>query len=185
MEKKQKNHQTLSGVVLKSLYTPQDLPDFNYDEKLGMPGSYPFTRGITPEMYRDNLWIMGQYSGFSTAEEANKRYRYLIEQGQTGFSIALDLPTQMGYDSDSIKAEGEVGKVGVAIDSLADIETLFNGIQLEQVRQIRTTANANSLIMMALYVAFARKNNIDPNNIRFYRHHIDLLRFDSQPWEGR
>lgn len=163
-----KKHQTISGVELKSAYTPKDIPGFAYDKDLGMPGHYPFTRGVNEEMYRDKLWIMGQYSGFSTPEEANKRYRYLIEQGQTGFSIALDLPTQMGYDSDNRMAEGEVGKVGVSINSLEDIETLFEGIELRKVRQIRTTANANSLIMMAMYVAFARKNNIDPNDIKFF-----------------
>lgn len=161
-------HQTISGVEQQRVYTPNDVQGGSYDEKLGMPGQYPFTRGIYDEMYRDNLWIMGQYSGFSTPEEANKRYRYLIEQGQTGFSIALDLPTQMGYDSDSRMAEGEVGKVGVSINSLADIETLFEGIDLKKVRQIRTTANANSLIMMAMYVAFCKKNGIDPNDIKFF-----------------
>lgn len=159
---------TISGIELKAAYTPEDLAGFEYDAKLGLPGKYPFTRGISPEMYRENLWVMGQYSGFASAEEANKRYRYLIEQGQTGFSVALDLPTQMGYDSDHPMAEGEVGKVGVAIDSLRDVEELFKGIQLEKVRQIRTTANANALILLAMFVAFARKNNIDPNNIRFF-----------------
>ena len=168
MKGKIKKHQTISGVALKPVYTPKDISDFDYDKQLGLPGHYPFTRGLSEDMYRDKLWIMGQYSGFSTPEEANKRYRYLIEQGQTGFSIALDLPTQMGYDSDHLMAEGEVGKVGVSINSLEDVETLFAGIQLEKVRQIRTTANANSLIMMAMFVAFARKNNIDPNNIKFF-----------------
>lgn len=168
VKEKMKKHQTISGVSLKSVYTPEDVGNFNYEKQLGLPGHYPFTRGMNENMYRDNLWIMGQYSGFSTPEEANKRYRYLIEQGQTGFSIALDLPTQMGYDSDSHMAEGEVGKVGVSINSLADIETLFEGIQLEKVRQIRTTANANSLIMMAMFVAFARNNGIDPDAVKFF-----------------
>jgi methylmalonyl-CoA mutase N-terminal domain/subunit len=161
-------HRTLSGYELKSCYGPGDLAGFEFDRKLGAPGAYPFTRGIRQNMYRDSLWVMGQYSGFASAEEANKRYRYLIEQGQTGFSIALDLPTQMGIDSDAPIAEGEVGKTGVAIDSLADIETLFEGIQLEKVRQIRTTANANSIIMLGYYVAFARKHGIDPNKIGFF-----------------
>lgn len=163
-----KKHTTLSGYELKSSYGPWDNKDFDYNKKLGEPGYYPFTRGINEHMYREKLWIMGLYSGFASAEEANKRYKYLIEQGQTGFSIALDLPTQMGYDSDNEMAEGEVGKVGVAIDSLADIESLFDGIQLEKVRQIRTTANANSIIMLALYVAYAKKNGIDPNKIGFF-----------------
>lgn len=161
-------HTTLTGYELKNHYKPKDVGDFAYDEKLGEPGSYPFTRGIREGMYRDNLWVMGQYSGFASAEEANERFRYLIEQGQTGFSIALDLPTQMGFDSDDPMAEGEVGKVGVAIDSLADIEALFKGIQMEKVRQIRTTANANSIIMLGFYIAFARKHGIDPNKIGFF-----------------
>ena len=161
-------HKTLSGFELKTCYGPGDISHLDYDKKLGAPGAYPFTRGIRENMYRDSLWVMGQYSGFASAEEANKRYRYLIEQGQTGFSIALDLPTQMGIDADSPLAEGEVGKVGVAINSLADIEDLFAGIQLEKVRQIRTTANANSIIMLGFYVAFARKHGIDPNKIGFF-----------------
>jgi len=164
----EKKFRTISGIEMNRRYTPDDLKNHNFSQKLGEPGEYPFTRGIYPEMYRQNYWIMGQYSGFSSPKEANKRYRYLIEQGQTGFSIALDLPTQMGYDSDHSMAEGEVGKVGVSIDSLKDVEELFQGIQLEKVRQIRTTANANSLIMMAMYVAFARKNGINPNNIGFF-----------------
>ncbi len=163
-----KNYQTISGLSVQPLYTPNDINDFDYQTMLGQPGQYPFTRGINENMYRENLWVMGQYSGFSTPEEANKRYRYLIEQGQTGFSIALDLPTQMGYDSDHYMAQGEVGKVGVSINSLADVETLFDGIQLEKVRQIRTTANANSLILMAMFVAFAKKNNVDPKDIKFF-----------------
>lgn len=161
----QKILSTISGTQYKRVYELGDLQGFTCEEKLGKPGEFPFTRGITSELYREKIWVMGQYSGFASAEEANQRYRYLIEQGQTGFSIALDLPTQMGFDSDDEKAEGEVGKVGVAIDSLADIERLFQGISLEKVQQIRTTANANALIMMAMYVAFARKNNIDPNSI--------------------
>lgn len=162
-----KKYQTISGTEVNALYTPSDIQGFDYDQKLGKAGEYPFTRGINSEMYRENLWVMGQYSGFSTPEEANKRYRYLIEQGQTGFSIALDLPTQMGYDSDHPMSEGEVGKVGVSINSLADVETLFDGIELQKVRQIRTTANANSLILMAMFIAFARKNNVDPKDIKF------------------
>lgn len=168
MPTEEKKHTTLSGYELKTVYTKEDLKDFNPDEKLGAPGHYPFTRGIRENMYRDSLWTMGLYSGFASAEEANKRFRYLIEQGQTGFSVALDLPTQMGYDSDDPMSEGEVGKVGVAIDSLADIEALFDGIQFDKVRQLRTTANANSIIMLAFYVAFAKKKNIEPNKIGFF-----------------
>ncbi len=177
MQKKEDKFRTISGIPLKSVYTANDVSLSEADEKVGLPGHYPFARGITEEMYRENFWVMGQYSGFASAEEANQRYRYLIEQGQTGFSIALDLPTQMGFDSDHPMAEGEVGKVGVAIDSLKDIEELFRGIQLEKVRQIRTTANATALIMLAMYVVFARKNNIDPNNIRFFLQNDILKEF--------
>ena len=158
-------YKTISGSEIERLYDESNT--FIEQVNIGKPGEYPFTRGITSEMYRENLWVMGQYSGFSTPEEANRRYRYLIEQGQTGFSIALDLPTQMGYDSDHLMSEGEVGKVGVAIDSLADIETLFQGIHMEKVRQIRTTANANAVILMAMFIAFAKKNNIEPGDIKF------------------
>ena len=170
-------HITLSGYELKRIYTGEDLKNFNADEKLGDAGCYPYTRGIRKEMYRDALWTMGQYSGFASAEEANERFRYLIEQGQTGFSVALDLPTQMGYDSDDPMADGEVGKVGVAIDSLADIEILLKDIPFEKVRQIRTTANANSIVMLAFYVAFARKNGIDPNKISFFLQNDSLKEF--------
>lgn len=161
----EKVFRTISGTPIQTVYERADLTKAAA-ENLGKPGEYPFTRGITPAMYRDNLWVMGQYSGFASAEEANQRFRYLIEQGQTGFSIALDLPTQMGLDSDHPMAEGEVGKVGVAIDSLQDVEQLLKGIELPKIRQIRTTANANALIMLAMYVAFARKNGINPNDIK-------------------
>lgn len=163
-----KKYQTNSGIPLKELYNPGELAEnkFDYARDLNNSGQYPFTRGITSKMYRDELWVMGQYSGFGSAEEANRRYRYLLEQGQTGFSIALDLPTQIGLDSDHELSRGEVGKVGVAIDSLEDIEKLFDGIPLDKVRQIRTTANSIGPIMTALLIAFAEKNKIDPNNIR-------------------
>lgn len=168
MSQKEKEYQTISGIPLNEIYSPDNLESigFNYDADLNSSGQYPFTRGIQPSMYRDQLWVMGQYSGFGSAEEANRRYRYLLEQGQTGFSIALDLPTQIGMDSDHPLSRGEVGKVGVAIDSLEDIEKLFNGIPLEKVRQIRTTANSIGPLMTALIVAFAEKNGIDPNRIK-------------------
>ncbi len=132
----------------------------------GRPGEPPFTRGITPRMYLERPWIMGQYAGFGSAEETNLRYKQLLERGQTGFSVALDLPTQIGMDSDHPLARGEVGKVGVAIDSLADMETLFRDIRLDQVRQIRTTANAIGHIWLALVVALAERQGQDPNGIR-------------------
>jgi methylmalonyl-CoA mutase N-terminal domain/subunit len=132
----------------------------------GRPGEPPFTRGITRRLYIDQPWIMGQYAGLGSAEETNVRYRHLLEQGQTGFSVALDLPTQMGLDSDHPLASGEVGKVGVAIDSLADMEVLFRDIPLHQIRQIRTTANAIGHIWLALVVALAERRGDDPNEIR-------------------
>ena len=123
---RKKEFVTLSGTPVEGLYTPLDIPDFDYEHDLGFPGQYPFTRGNQPTLYRGRLWTMRQYAGFGTAEESNKRYKYLLEQGQTGLSVAFDLPTQIGYDSDHPLAHGEVGKVGVAIDSLADMETLFS-----------------------------------------------------------
>ena len=113
-----------------------DLEEWDYDEKLGFPGQYPFTRGVQPTMYRGRLWTMRQYAGFGTAIESNQRYKYLLEQGQTGLSVAFDLPTQIGYDSDNSIAEGEIGKVGVAIDSLKDMEILFDGIPLDKVTHL-------------------------------------------------
>lgn len=165
---RQEKFLTNSGIELAAVYNPEEPAggDEGFIPKGSYPGLYPYTRGITPTMYRSNLWVMGQYSGFGSAEDANKRYKYLLEQGQTGFSIALDLPTQIGYDSDHPLAEGEVGKVGVAIDSLADIEILFEGIPLHKVRQIRTTANAIGPVTVAVLVAFAEKNGIDPNDIK-------------------
>ena len=120
--------ETQSGHEVQPVYGPEDLADWNYHERLGYPGEYPFTRGVQPTMYRGRLWTMRQYAGFSDAEESNRRYKFLLEQGQTGLSVAFDLPTQIGYDSDAPEAEGEVGKVGVAISSLEDMETLTAGL---------------------------------------------------------
>ncbi len=122
---RQERFEISSGTEIDDLYAPDDLEGLDYDGVLGYPGEYPFTRGIQPNMYRGRLWTMRQYAGFADAEESNKRYRYLLEQGQTGLSIAFDLPTQIGYDSDHEMAIGEIGKVGVAIDTLADMEVLF------------------------------------------------------------
>lgn len=161
---------TKTGLNVKDLYTNDDLEkiDFQPERELSYPGTYPFTRGVFPSMYRSDFWVMGMYSGFGSAEEANERYRYLIEQGQTGFSIALDLPTQVGYDSDHELSHGEVGKVGVAIDSLEDIERLFKGVAFDKIRQIRTTANAIGPIMVALLVVYAENNDVDPNDIKIF-----------------
>ena len=161
---------TISGQPLQRLYTSEDLErqGFEPDRELGYPGAYPFTRGISPGMYRQNLWVMGLYSGFGSAEEANRRYRTLLERGQTGFSIALDLPTQCGYDADHPLAAGEVGKVGVHIGSLADMERLFEGIPLAKVRQIRTTANAIGPIIAAMMIAAFEKQGVKPEQTRMF-----------------
>jgi methylmalonyl-CoA mutase N-terminal domain/subunit len=161
---------TDSGLPLEAIYTPESLRDqgFNFQEDLGYPGFYPYTRGINPAMHRGDFWIMGQYAGFGSAEDANERYRMLLAQGQTGFSVALDLPTQTGFDADNPLVEGEVGKVGVHLGSLADVERLFDGIELEKVRQIRTTANAIGPIFLALCVAAFEKRGIPPANVRIF-----------------
>jgi len=153
---------TDSGIPLEPVYT-QD-PGFDYPSKLGFPGEYPFTRGIYPNMYRGRFWTMRQYAGYATAQESNKRYRYLLKSGTTGLSVAFDLPTQIGYDSDAPIAEGEVGKVGVAIDSLRDMEILFSGIPLEKV-STSMTINATAAILLALYVAVAKKQGTDLGKI--------------------
>jgi methylmalonyl-CoA mutase N-terminal domain/subunit len=161
---------TISGLPLERLYTQEDWPgnDAGPEASLGFPGVYPFTRGVSPTMYRSNFWVMGMYSGYGSAEEANERYRALLERGQTGFSIALDLPTQCGYDADQPLAAGEVGKVGVHIGSLADMERLFAGIPLEKVRQIRTTANSIGPIIAAMYIAAFEKQGINLADTRMF-----------------
>ena len=156
--------ETLSGMPVDVLYTPLDLKTHPYLEADGFPGSYPFTRGIYPAMYRGRLWTMRQYAGFGTAEESNRRYRYLLDQGQTGLSVAFDLPTQMGYDSDDPQVEGEVGKVGVAIDSLADMEVLLQGIPLDAVT-VSMTINAPAAILLAMVVAVAKKQGADLSRV--------------------
>ncbi len=158
---RQEQFETTSGIDMSPVYAPEDIPDFDYAGALGYPGEYPFTRGIQPTMYRGRLWTMRQYAGFGTAEESNRRYRYLLEQGQTGLSIAFDLPTQIGYDSDHAIAQGEVGKVGVAIDTLEDMETLFKDIPLDKV-STSMTINSTASILLAMYVALARKQGVDP-----------------------
>jgi methylmalonyl-CoA mutase N-terminal domain/subunit len=151
------------GEEIKSHYTEEDLRAFDFDphRDLGEPGEYPYTRGIDSEMYRKDLWVMGQYAGFGTAEEANQRYKFLLSQGASGFSLALDLPTQLGYDSDHPLSHGEVGKIGVAIDSLLDMELIFEGIRLDEVKHIRTTANAIGPIALAMFIALSEKQGVD------------------------
>jgi methylmalonyl-CoA mutase N-terminal domain/subunit len=154
---------TPSGIPLKTVYTAADLAAIGFEEgrHLGMPGQYPFTRGIHPTMYRGRLWTMRQYAGYATAEESNRRYRYLLQQGQTGLSIAFDLPTQMGYDSDHPMAVGEVGKVGVPIASLRDMEVLLEGIPLDKV-STSMTINATASILLAFYIAVAKQQGVPP-----------------------
>lgn len=159
-----KTYTTLSRYPVSSVYTADDLKDFDPVKELGSPGEYPYTRGISREMYRQQLWRMGQYSGFGTAREANQRFKYLIAKGQTGLGIALDLPTQLGLDSDHPQAEGEVGKAGVAIDSLRDVEILFQDVPLDQVGVIRTTANAIGPIALALFLAVGEKRGYAPES---------------------
>lgn len=161
---------TSSGLPLKRVYTQEDWPANGASPaaSLGYPGAYPFTRGVTPTMYRSQFWVMGMYSGYGSAEEANERYRTLLERGQTGFSIALDLPTQCGYDADHPIAAGEVGVTGVHIGSLADMERLFEGIPLEKVRQIRTTANSIGPIIGAMYIAAFEKRGVSVRDTRMF-----------------
>ena len=152
---------TLSGLPVSRLYTPLDRSEDDYLEDLNFPGQFPFTRGIHPTMYRGRLWTMRQYAGFGTAEASNQRYKFLLERGQKGLSVAFDLPTQIGYDSDHPMAAGEVGKVGVAIASLQDMETLFDGIPLDRV-STSMTINATAATLLALYIAVAKKQGVDP-----------------------
>lgn len=158
--KERKAHfETLSQIPVQRLYTPLDLDTFDYQEKLGFPGEFPFTRGVQPTMYRGRFWTMRQYAGFATAEETNRRYKFLLDAGQTGLSVAFDLPTQIGYDSDDPQALGEVGKVGVAIDSLADMEALFDGIPLNKV-STSMTINATAAVLLSMYIAVAEKQGV-------------------------
>ncbi len=156
---RKKRFVTGSSAPINRVYTPLDQKDFDYAKQLGLPGEFPFTRGVQPTMYRGRLWTMRQYAGFGTAEESNKRYKYLLEQGQTGLSVAFDLPTQIGYDSDHPLSEGEVGKVGVAIDSLEDMEVLFDGIPLDRV-STSMTINAPASVLLAMYIVVAEKQGV-------------------------
>jgi methylmalonyl-CoA mutase N-terminal domain/subunit len=159
------NFCTTSGIEIKRLYTPLDAARCDYVDADGFAGEYPFTRGVQPTMYRARYWTMRQYSGFGSAADTNRRFRYLLEKGQTGLSVAFDLPTQMGYDSDDPVARGEVGKTGVAIDSLADMETLFAGLPLGQV-SASMTINAPAAILLAMYVAAAKRQGVPLRELR-------------------
>jgi len=157
---RQKTFVTSSDIPIPDVVTEEDLPDFDSHTQLGYPGEFPFTRGVQPTMYRSRLWTMRQYAGFATAEESNKRYHFLLSHGTTGLSVAFDLPTQMGYDADHPLSEGEVGKVGVSISSLEDMETLLNGLPLERV-STSMTINATASILLALYIAVAKKQGAE------------------------
>ncbi|MCL0056589.1 methylmalonyl-CoA mutase family protein [Dehalococcoidia bacterium] len=157
---REEEFQTASGIALDVVYAPDDLSGFDYARDLSYPGEYPYTRGVQPTMYRGRVWTMRQYAGFASAEESNRRYRYLLEQGQTGLSVAFDLPTQIGYDSDHPLAAGEIGKVGVPIDTLADVETLFKEIPLAKV-STSMTINSTAPVLLAMYIALARKQGAD------------------------
>jgi methylmalonyl-CoA mutase N-terminal domain/subunit len=150
---------TTSHIELKRLYTPMDVAEVDYCDELGFPGEFPFTRGVQPTMYRGRLWTMRQYAGFATPEETNKRYKYLLEHGQTGLSVAFDLPTQIGYDSDHPLSEGEVGKVGVAIDTLKDMEILFDGIPLDKV-STSMTINSTAAVLLTMYIAVGERQGV-------------------------
>ncbi len=155
---------TTSGIEIRPVYLPEDAPEESYDDRLGYPGSYPFTRGVYPTMYRGRLWTMRQYAGFGSAEETNERFKYLLEKGQTGLSVAFDLPTQMGYDSDHRMAEGEIGRTGVAIDSIEDFRRLFKDIPLDRV-STSMTINATAAVLLAMYAALAEETGVATGNI--------------------
>ena len=163
---RQKSFETLSNIPVERLYLPEhDCAAEDYQAQLGFPGEYPFTRGVQPTMYRGRFWTMRQYAGFGTAAESNARYKYLLEQGQTGLSVAFDLPTQIGYDADDPMALGEVGKVGVSISSLEDMETLLEGIPLDKV-STSMTINAPAATLLAMYIAVAKKQGVESTKLR-------------------
>jgi methylmalonyl-CoA mutase, N-terminal domain len=161
---RKKEFETNSGIPVKNLYTPEDIAQIDYVDEIGYPGQYPFTRGVQPTMYRGKFWTMRQYAGFASAEESNKRYHYLLSQGQTGLSVAFDLPTQMGYDADHRMADGEVGKVGVSICSLDDMEVLLKDLPLDKITT-SMTINATASILLGLYIATAKRNGVSPKQL--------------------
>ncbi|MBN2898941.1 MAG: methylmalonyl-CoA mutase family protein [Clostridia bacterium] len=168
LSKHPERHETFftgSGDEINRLYSPVDIQDVDYMNDIGLPGQFPYTRGVQPTMYRGRLWTMRMYAGFATAEESNQRYKFLVEQGSSGLSVAFDLPTQIGYDSDHPLSEGEVGKVGVAIDSLADMEVLFDGIPLDKV-STSMTINAPASVLLAMYIAVAEKQGVSSDKLR-------------------
>ena len=163
IKERKETFSTTSGIEIDRFYTQDDCPE-NLDSKNSLPGEFPFTRGVQPTMYRGRLWTMRQYAGFGSAEETNKRFKYLLDKGQTGLSIAFDLPTQMGYDSDAQISQGEVGKVGVAIDSLEDMEILLKDIPLDKV-STSMTINATASMLLAMYMIAAKKQGVPSDKI--------------------
>jgi methylmalonyl-CoA mutase N-terminal domain/subunit len=161
---RRKDFQTTSGIEVRRVFSPPDMAESDYMRDLNMPGEYPYTRGVQPTMFRGRFWTMRQYAGFGSAEDTNKRYRYLLDHGQTGLSVAFDLPTQIGYDSDHPLAQGEVGKVGVTIDSVQDMEVLFSQIPLEKV-STSMTINSPAAILLAMYIVVAEKQGIAPDKV--------------------
>ena len=162
---RKKTFYTESGIPVKRLYTPLDLKDLDYGHDIGFPGEFPFTRGVYPTMYRGRLWTMRNYAGFGTAEDTNKRFHYLLEQGMPGLSVAFDLPTQIGYDSDHPMAEGAVGRVGVAVDTLADMEVIFRNIPLDKV-STSMTINAPAIVLLAMYIVVGETQGVDQRDLR-------------------
>ncbi|MCJ7661735.1 MAG: methylmalonyl-CoA mutase family protein, partial [Anaerolineales bacterium] len=165
MPERQDEFITTSSEPVERLYTPLDVADMDYEADLGFPGEYPYTRGVHPTMHRGRLWTMRMFAGFGTAGETNQRFKYLLEQGQTGLSIAFDLPTLMGYDSDSPEAEGEFGKCGVAVSSLKDMEILMDGLPLDKI-STSMTINSPAAIIWAMYIATAEKQGLRPDQLR-------------------
>src|SRR3954462_7562375 len=165
MAERREKFETSSGIELPNDFSPENTASIDYSTDLGEPGNFPYTRGIRRSMYRGRSWTMRQYAGFATAQESNARYKYLLSQGTTGLSVAFDLPTQIGLDSDDPLSHGEVGKVGVAIDSLDDMERLFAGIPLDEV-STSMTINATAAILLSLYLAVARKQGVPFDKVR-------------------
>ena len=163
---RKESFETDSGLIIDPLYSPEDLetPKLDFNRDIGYPGEFPYTRGVQPNTYRGRVWTMRQYSGYATAAETNQRYRYLLEQGQTGLSVAFDLPTQIGYDSDHPLAKGEVGKVGVPICSLEDMETLFDGIPMGR-GSTSMTINATASLLLCFYIAAAKRQGVSTDQI--------------------
>src|SRR5438045_9105284 len=165
MAERRVKFETSSGIELPNDFDLQNVTPTDYDQDIADPGEFPYTRGVRRSMYRGKFWTMRQYAGFATAEESNARYKYLLSQGTTGLSVAFDLPTQIGLDSDDPLAEGEVGKVGVAIDSLEDMERLFDGIPLDSV-STSMTINATASTLLCLYIAVAKRQGISPDKLQ-------------------